>query len=415
MDKKIEKSEIRRRRRRRWVVRGVVLAAVCAAIVPLFFIGGKSVRASELSFGVVERGDLEVMVPASGRVVPAVEEIIISPVSTRLLRAFALPGDSVAEGTPLLELDLEAELTDYNKTLDERAMGNHRLKQLRMSNNTTLSDLAMQIEVKEMQVKGYEVDVANERRLDSLGSGTGDRVRQAETSLRVARLELKQLREKLGNERHIAAAAEQAEQLAVNSIDKDLAMRRLTLERGRVMAPISGALTFLRTDIGSQVSAGERLAVVADLSRFKIAAKVPEGSAAKIGVGAPVEVRIGGESLSGTVSNVNPQATGGQVDFIVRLDEPSHRRLRSGLSTELFVSYGSRSDILLLPRAKYYTAPGEYRLFVQDSEGTIAKRTVRLGEGSRRYVEVVSGLQLGDKVVVSDMSQYENAKSLKLK
>lgn len=113
--------------------------------------------------------------------------------------------DTVKAGTALLQLDLEQELTELGKLQDAHTMQQQELRQLQLSNMTAISDLEMQIKVSEMNVNRLRIEVENERRLDSIGSGTGDRVRQAETSYKAGVLELEQLRTRLRNERQRAA------------------------------------------------------------------------------------------------------------------------------------------------------------------------------------------------------------------
>lgn len=416
MDKKVDKQQLRREARRPWAIGGGIAIVAVTVVAAALSLGGKSVAASDLRMAQADCGNLDIMVPASGRVVAAVEEIIISPVSTRIVKLFAQSGDTVAVGSPLLALDLTDQQTAHEKTLDRHRMQGSQLKQLRLSNSTMLSDLSMQLDVKEMQVNALQTDLDNERRLDSLGSGTGDRVRQAETALKVARLELRQLRAKLANERLRARAAEQSEQLAVSTIEKDLALSRRTLEQGRIAAPIGGVLTYMRTDVGAQIGAGERVAVVSDLSKFRIQAEVAEGSSSRVAVGARVQVRMSGTSLTGTVTNITPQARGGLVTFAVRLDQPSHKALKPGLSAELYVAYGSKTSVVRLPRGNYFKGPGKYWLFVADgAQTTLRLRSVTLGDSNDRWVEVESGLNAGERVVISDMSRFEGTKELKIK
>lgn len=415
MDKQISKQQLRRESLRRWSLWGAGGLVLVAAVAALLMSGGKTVKPQDIRLATVDVGELDIMVAANGRVVAEREEILITPVSTRVLQALAQPGDTVDVGTPLLMLDLTEEQTAYDKAQDRHRMSQQQLEQLRLSNTTTLSDLSMQIEVKQMQVKSLGVELSNERRLDSLGSGTGDRVRQAESALRVAQLELRQLQERLGNERRRLAAGETAEQLNVSSIAKDLTMSRRTLEQGRVVSPMRGVLTYLTGEIGSQVSAGQRVAVIADMSRFKITGEVAEGSSQRVSVGADVEVRVGREVLTGRVTNVNPQATNGTVKFVVALDQPADKRLRSGQGTELYVSYGYRANVTRIPRGPFFTAPGNYRLFVQTADGKLERRDVVLGDSSRDHIEVKSGLNPGDRVVITDMKAYENYDKLEVK
>ncbi|HCM21769.1 MAG TPA: HlyD family secretion protein, partial [Porphyromonadaceae bacterium] len=102
--------------------------------------------------------------------------------------------------TPLLRLDLQTIETDYRKMLDELQVRQYRIEQQRIKNSSTLSDMEMQLKVNDMQIDKMEVEVRNERYLDSLGAGTTDKVRETELSYNVARLEQEQARKKFEND-----------------------------------------------------------------------------------------------------------------------------------------------------------------------------------------------------------------------
>lgn len=415
MDKQISKSQLRRERNTKLMKWGGATLLVALGVTALIVSLEKGINRRDVRLGAAEQGALETTVNATGRVVPAFEEVINSPVDTRILKVYAQAGDSVEEGAPLLQLDLETAETNYSKLLNERDMRRQELTQLQLNNRTQLSELAMQIEVKQMQVNQLKVEVENERRLDSLGSGTGDRVRQAETAYTTGKLELRQLRERLANEKLRNAAAEKVQSLNVNSFEQDLALMRRTLDQGRIPAPHAGVLTYIANEIGRRITAGEKVAVVSDLSQFKIEGEVAEGSSDRVGVGSEVIVRIGKTELKGTVTNLTPQAKGGVISFTVKLEDPRNPRLRSGLRTELSVSYGYKSSVLRIPNGQYFKGPGEYNLFVKDGDNHLSQRKVRLGDSNRDYVEVLSGLNAGDSVAVSDMEQFNKSKTLKLK
>lgn len=415
MDKEIDKKVITKERRRRALIWGSAGVAVIAGISWVLASAAPTVAGRDLITGTAEQGPLEITVSATGRVVPAHEEIINSPVETRVLSVFAQPGDSVKAGTPLLRLDLEQEETALGKLQDARTMQQQELRQLELANRTAISDLEMQIKVSEMNVNRLRIEVANERRLDSIGSGTGDRVRQAETAYKAGVLELEQLRTRLGNERQRAAAAERGQRLSVNSADRDIALMRKTLHRGSIPAPIDGVLTYIATDLGSRVGAGEKVAVVSDLSSFKVLGEVPEGSSGQVETGASASVRISGAQLSGTVTNITPQARQGVVSFVVSLDNPRDSRLRSGARAELQVSFGYKSSVLRVPNGSFYKGPGRYRVFVFDSDNHAVSREIRVGDCNRDYVEVLEGLRAGDRIIVNEMENYKNKTKLKIK
>lgn len=415
MDKTIDKKEIRKEKSKRALVWGIAVAAGIAAVSFVLMNMAPSVNSRDITVGTAERGPLEITVAATGRVVPAHEEIINSPVETRVLRVYAQPGDTVKAGMPLLLLDLEQEQTALGKLHDARTMQQQELRQLELSNMTNISDLEMKIKVSEMNVSRQRIEVENERRLDSIGSGTGDRVRQAETAYRAGVLELEQLRTRLRNERQRASAAEASQRLNVCSSDRDIALMEKTIHRGSIPAPLDGVLTFITTELGSRVGAGEKVAVVSDLSSFKVVGEVPEGSSDRVQTGAAVTVRISGAQFAGTVSNITPQARQGVVSFVVRLDNPRDSRLRSGARAELQVSFGYKSDVIRVPNGSFYKGEGKYQVFVFDSENRAVRRTVNAGDCNRDYVEILDGLQPGDKIIVSDTEQYNTKNKLNIK
>ena len=102
------------------------------------------------------------------------------------------------------------------------------------------------------------------------------------------------------------------------------------------------------------------------------------------------------------------------ISFTVQLEEDNHKRLRSGLKTDVYVMNAVKDDVLRIANSSYYVGKGEYELFVVNGN-QLLKRKVQLGDSNFEFVEVIGGLQPGDEVVVSDMSQYKNKNKLKLK
>lgn len=415
MDKKIDKKQLLRERRRRLIKYGVAGCGIVAASVILYAYLGKTVDSRDLLFAVADEGPLEAAVVASGKVIPEYEEIINSPVATRILDVYAQAGDTVYEGMPLLQLDLESAETAYGKMMDEQKIKQHDLTQLRLENRTRLSEMAMQIEVKEMELNRLTIEVDNERRLDSIGSGTGDRIRQAETAYETCRLQLRQLREQLENERLCMESAEISQELILSSFNKDVVLQRRTLAQSRIPAPHKGVLTFISNEIGAQVEAGEKVAVVADLTSFKIEGEIPEGSSDKLSIGAEVTARISGTELKGIVSNINPQAKAGVVTFTAQLYESRNSYLTAGKRTELAVTYGYKDNVVRIHKGVYFNGPGEYAMYVMDGGNTIKKRKVTLGDSNHTYVEVISGISRGEKVVVSDTEKFKKYNEIKIK
>lgn len=415
MDREIPKEERRRERNKKLIRYGVAGVAGVVVLSVLISLMRTGVKEKDLVFSTVDQGTIEVSVSASGKVVPAFEEIINSPINTRILEVYKKGGDSVDVGTPILKLDLQSAETEYKKQLDEEQMKRYQLEQLEVNNSTYLSDLEMQVKVSEMKLNRMEVELRNERYLDSLGSGTTDRVHQAELNFKTGKLELEQLRQQLANERKVKAADLKVKQLEYEIFRKSLAETKRTLDDAQVRSPRKAILTYINNQIGAQVGEGTQIAVISDLSHFKVEGEIADTYGDRVAAGGLAIVKIGSEKLEGQVSSVTPLSKNGVISFTVQLEDDSNRRLRSGLKTDVYVMNAVKEDVMRVANASYYVGRGEYDLFVRDGEGQLVKRKVQLGDSNFEYVEVVSGLKPGDQVVVSDMSQYKNKNKLKLK
>lgn len=415
MDREIPKEVRDKERKKKLIKYGAIgiVAVVCITVLISFM--RSSVNRKDLVFSEVDNGTIEVSVSASGKVVPAFEEIINSPINTRIVEVYRKGGDSVDVGTPILKLDLQSTETDYKKLLDEEQMKRYQLEQLKVNNNTYLSDLAMQVKISAMKLNRMEVELRNERYLDSLGSGTTDKVRQAELNFNTGKLELEQLRQQYANETKVKAADLKVKELEFNIFSKSLAEMKRTLDDAQIRSPRKAILTYINNQVGAQVPEGTQVAIISDLSHFKVEGEIADTYGDRVAAGGRAIVKIGNEKLEGTVSSVTPLSKNGVISFIVQLNEDNNRRLRSGLKTDVYVMNAVKEGVLRLANASYYVGRGEYELFVQDSNDEIVKRKVQLGDSNFEYVEVISGLKSGDKVVVNDMSSYKNKNKLKVK
>ena len=180
MDREISKEQRVREQRKIWIKWGGALLAGILAVVCIMNFMQQSLQAKDLVFSVVDEGSIDVSVSASGKVVPAFEEIINSPINSRILEVYKKGGDSVDIGTPILRLDLLSAENDYKKQLDEVQMNQLKLEQLRIQNKSKLSEMEMQLKVSRMELSRKAVELKNEQYLDSLGAGTTDKVRQVE-------------------------------------------------------------------------------------------------------------------------------------------------------------------------------------------------------------------------------------------
>lgn len=413
MDRNIPKEVLRKEKNKKLIKFGAIALVGIGLLAVILIFLRPSISAMNLKISTVIRGTIEVSVSASGQVKPSFEEIVIAPINSRIEEVLKRPGDTVEVGTPILKLDLQSIQTDYNKKLDELQMRQYKLEQLRIKSESQLSDSKMQLEVNELQLDKMKVEVRNERYLDSIGAGTTDKVRETELKYNVAQLEQEQATKKYHNDRAVADAEIKVQELDLAIFQKTLSEVRRTLEDAAIRAPRAGVLTFVSNEIGSQVAQGSQVAIISDLSHFRVEGQIADSYADRLYPGARTLVRIGRDELKGVVSNITPLSKGGVIQFTVQLEEDDHEKLRSGLKTDVYVMTAIQEDVMMIDKGSYYSGPGKYELFVKNGE-ELFKREVQLGDSNHKYVEVVSGLKEGDLVVVSDMSSFKNRSKLKI-
>lgn len=416
MDREISSSERFKAKRKKFIRIGGVVAIVVVAAIGLGSLMRESVSANDLIVGTADRGTIEATVTGSGSVSPAFEEVITSPISSRILEVYCRAGDSVKAGTPLLLLDLQSTENEVKRLNDQIAMKNHELEQQRVNSDTKISDLVMQVKVKEMTLSRLEVELRNERYLDSIGSGTGDRVRQAELAVSTGRLALEQMRQQLANEQRIAQATENVKYLDIDIANRSLNEMNRTLSDAKITSPRNATLTFIQDKIGEKIGEGQKIAVIADLGHFRVDCEISDSYANRISVGSSAIVKVGKERLKGVISNLTPQSENGVIKFTVRLEDDAHPRLRSGLKTDVYVACDVIDEAIRIPNGSYYTGPGTYNLFFVGEGGkTLEKHEVKLGNSNYEFVEVQSGINPGDRVVLSDMNRFKNSSKLRVR
>ena len=414
MDRAIPVGVQRKRRMVRYGKYAAIVAVVMGVAVWLGTLMMSSVDKKSLITSQVDRGTIDVSIIATGKVVPAFEEVIISPISAQILEVYAHSGDTVDVGTPLLRLDLQSAQTDYSKALDEQEIRRQQMVQLTTNTETQRSDRRMQLEVEEMKIGQLEAQLRNEQYLDSLGSGTKDRVHQAEITLRTAQMQLKQLKQQYENEVRVRKADLRMKQLQDGIADKGLDETRRTLDGANIRSPRKATLTYISNEIGSIVGSGSKVAVISDLTHFKVDCSIADTYSDRVMAGGRVLVKIGKERLFGTINTVTPLSQDGVITFTVLMDNPSHPKLRSGLKAEVFVITSIKEDVLRIRNGSYYTGAGNYTLFIYKDEHTLVPRTIQLGDCNYDYVEVISGLEEGDSVVVNDMQRYKGKEKIRI-
>lgn len=414
MDRPLEKSYLKKQRLRRLTV---ILAFVVAGILLLLIVPQlftTALRYSDLTGSVVTRGDLETTVGAAGVVAPAYEEVIGSPVDSKLKLVLRKTGDSVEIGDTLLLLDPSVEAAALQRLVDEKELKVTRLNQFRIETEENEVQFSTNRKIKELEVLGLKADYENEFNIHKIGGSPAETVEKARTAYEIAKLQLEQIVEQNRHKKRMEQSQITELELEIKLSDAAIAEKKAIIATTTVTAANKGVITWLETHVGQTVSRGQQLARISDLSRFKIEASLSDANSVNVRPGMKVIVKAGDSRSYGRVEMVIPSVENAGIRFTVGPDSSSGQGLRLNQKVEVYLVTSFRQHCLLLQNGPYFTQSGELSLFVV--RGNEAYRTkVVLGESNFEHVEIISGLKEGDEVIIDDLKRYSNIEKIKLK
>ena len=219
--------------------------------------------------------------------------------------------------------------------------------------------------------------------------------------------------------KNTADAAQARLQAQASHVDQQRALyelRHAELEALHVRAGLNGVLQLVPVEVGQHVLPGTNLARVADPKKLKAEIKVAETQAkdAVIGQKATIDTRNG--VVAGHVSRIDPSVQNGTVTMDVAIDGPLPDGARPDLSVDGTIEVENLKDVLYVGRPVHGASQSTISLFKLTPDGSEATRAnVKLGRSSVNTVEILQGLQVGDRVILSDMSQWDNYDRVRLK
>jgi HlyD family secretion protein len=335
-------------------------------------------------------------------------------VDARVLRILKRPGDAVAAGDPILELDTSAARLDVQRLDDRLAGKRNEQQQQRLALERELLDLESRLASARLDRELLEARVARQRKLAADGLVSAELLAETEVGARKAEIDLTQLAAAIAAARRQTDARLAGTALEVATLAKEADQARRQLELATARADAGGIVTWVVPQEGATVRTGEVLARVARLDAFRVEATASDVHARRIAIGNVARVPLDGRTLQGKVASVNPAIEQGTVRFAVELQDPANPALRQNLRLDVHVVDRVRHGVLRMPRGVATGTGRVQQVFVVRGDRA-ERRSVRLGETGADAVEVIEGLEPGDEVIVSDMQDYEHRQSVRLK
>ncbi len=199
------------------------------------------------------------------------------------------------------------------------------------------------------------------------------------------------------------------------SMEANLSFARNSLEDLTVRAPVAGRLSGFDMEIGQNVARGVRIGQVSNPDTFKLVADIDEYYLGRVDLQQQANFERSRRTYQLRVAKIYPNVSNGlfQVDLKIAGDGPADLRRGQSIQTKLIL--GDANKALLIPNGQFFQDTGGKWIFVVNSEGSEAhKRSIRLGRRNNRFIEVLEGLQAGEKVVTSSYSSFKDMDKLKL-
>ncbi|HEY4326890.1 MAG TPA: HlyD family efflux transporter periplasmic adaptor subunit [Mucilaginibacter sp.] len=414
MDKEITQEVVSQNRRKTIVIAftSIVILIVAIWLVRITF--KSSLKRSEITTAVVESGNIENTINATGEVLPEFEEILTSPINASIKKVIMDAGNKVLVGQSILTLDKSAAQNEHDKIKFQLESKQNEIKKLKLDLAKSFYDIQSNNDIKQLRIGNLADAVENAKRLYNAGGGTREGIEQAELNLKVAQLEKKQLENEIKNKQQTMQIEIKEAEIAADILVNDLKELQRKLDLANIIATRSGVVTYVNKNIGANVREGESLARIADLGSFKVQGSISDNSLDQLHIGLPVIVLINDTQLRGHVGNVSPSIQNSIISFDIQLDERNNTQLRPNMKVDVYLITATHNHIMRVANGPAFKGPPVQDIFVV-SNGKAEKRTVHIGLTNFDFVEIKDGVKPGDVVITSDMSEYKNSNEITIK
>lgn len=393
-------------------------AALLAALLFWWFApsgSSQTVGADHVTMSTVTKGTFDDFIPLRARVTPLLTVYIDAVEGGRVEKMLVEDGATVTAGQPIallsnaeLQLSTLARQTEVEQQINNMRSQELALAQTRLANERAVleADLATQ-----KARRQYE----RERPLAERGFIPAKQFADTRDQYEYERLRLAALRRSQATDARLQNSQLSQQQQAARSMQSGLAIARANLDALQLRAPVAGQLSGFSVQVGQSLQRGERVGQIDSPGRNKLIAGVDEFYLGRVQLQQKASLDFGGKRYAARVTKIYPQVQNGQfqVDLQFLGDEPAN--IQRGQTMQARLTLGDPAPALLVPNGAFYNETGGNWIFVVAPDGRSAvKRNVRLGRRNAEFVEVLEGLEPGEKVLTSPYTGFVDKTRLDL-
>ncbi len=373
------------------------------------------VSQEQLIISTTSYGAFEDLIPIRGTIQPFNSVFLDAVNGGQVEEVFVEEGSFVEAGQPLLQLSntnlrLSAAQNDTQITEQINLIGNisNDLDTRKLRTERELIDVSYRITVLERQKARFESLVGSSLISKEEYDAVVDELEYQRKVL--ANTEARQiLEDKIRDERMLQM------QTQIEKLQENLEVSQSSYESLLVRAPISGQLTSMPVEIGQSKTTGERLGQIDVVDQYKVVAQIDEYYVTRVSPNQMARFQLAGQQFEARVLKVYPEITNGTFEVDLVFDGLPPSNIRRGQTLQMELTLGNPVESLLLPIGGFIQDTGGNWVFVLNEAGDAAfRRDIRVGRRNNRFVEVIEGLEQGDRVITSGYGQMEDMERIQL-
>jgi len=391
----------------------ITICVIVIAYIVMSKPNGKalSVDSNKIVISSVTTGVFEDFIPVRARVTPAKTVFLDAIEGGRVEKIL------VEDGTTLKAGDLIVELS--NASLQLNVLGNEarvaeqlnnmrtielNLEQNRLKHKSNIIDIKHQIKILTRTLKREKELLPTGAIMQSQYDDTSDTLIWYQDRLALT-LESQQSDTRM-QQAQLVFLKETSQRLESN-----LSISRQNLDNMNVRAPVNGKLSGFDIEVGQSIGRGERLGQIDTPNDYKLTAFIDEFYLGRVDLGQHAKYK----SYDLQISKIYPQVQNGQFEVDFKFTKQQPDGIRRGQNIQLKLTLGDANKAILIPNGAFYQDTGGKWIFVVNAQNQEAvKRPIRLGRRNNQFIEVIEGLEVGEKIVTSPYSSYQDMQRLKL-
>lgn len=398
---------------------GAALVLVAIAAVLLYSVFSKwmgadaTVSAERIRTAAVMRGDLLRDINVQGRIVAAISPTLYSPANGTVTLEVQ-PGASVRTGQVLAVLESPEVQSEFEQGASTLA--------------------GVEAEMERQKIQARKDQVGSQQRIDLAQvrlTAAQREMRRAEQSIKIqaiSQIDYERYRDELATAEVEFAHTNQDAELEKDSLEFELQTKQLSVERQQLVvdnlkrradeltirSPVNGIVGNVAVDQKAVVAPNQPLITVVDLSAFEVEVRIPESYADDMGIGMAAEIQYNGQNYAGELVSLSPEVLNSEVTGRIRFDGEIPAGLRQNQRVTSRVVMDHLENILKLQRGSFTDSGGGRYAFVMADDGMAYRRPIVLGARSITDVEIISGLEEGEIVLISSIAEFEDSDQIQI-